>query len=96
MQNASKKHLLTLTAMVAILALFLGGCVRGTYETDQEPECVPEIVDESYEGPTSLLLGIGDGALTAATLKARYPDDFALFAGVGGPVSTASTSASTS
>jgi hypothetical protein len=84
----TKYHRLLPFLLIAAILFFAASCTRDTYETDQEPDCTPEIVEERYAGPTRMLLGIGEGSLAAARLRGLFPDQYAVFAGVGGAVSS--------
>jgi len=81
------QQILVVTVIFILGASIFGACVRDDFEHSREPDCEPEIQDEDYTGPTSMILGFGRGAITAANLKAKYPDQFALVAGIGGPIS---------
>ena len=87
------QQILIFIAIIALMGAIFGACVRDEFDHEQEPDCDPEIYDDEYQGPTNMVLGFGRGAIAAAVIRSQKPDDFALAAGVGGPVSLAGLTA---
>ncbi|MCZ7585895.1 MAG: hypothetical protein M5R36_22635 [Deltaproteobacteria bacterium] len=81
-----KNAFLTLAALLLLSLLFVWSCSSGDTKEEDKPPCPAEIIDEDYDGPQHLVMGIGMGGPTALDLALDNPEFFAAAATLGGPV----------
>ena len=78
------RYAVNILILLTIISLGVS-CTRSSVDNEPPSECSPYILNEDYEGPTRMLLGIGEGAITAVRLRGLEPEKFASLATVAGP-----------
>jgi len=81
-----KKRLPAVAAAILLLGAILCSCTTGDWDGKYEPPCPNEIIDEEYDGPQHMIMGIGMGALSALDVALANPEFFAAAASLGGPI----------